>query len=69
MIARITVWSNGTIMVFDENGWQMPDFQGWARDRLAAALDAATPETIYEIGDWSKGLVRTNPEALRAMLR
>lgn len=35
-IGRVIVWKDGTVMVFDESGNQMPEFQGlWEENRKA----------------------------------
>lgn len=46
-------------MVFDEQGQQMPDFQGLYADVREKILAAAGEGTEFQWGDWVKG-IRTN---------
>lgn len=63
-IASVILWSNGNLMVFGDDGEQMPEWQGRAVDYLAAVL-AEAPETArWLVGDWRNGCVDTTRECL-----
>lgn len=55
MIAKVIFWSNGIVMVFDEEGQQMPDYQGKKVDMLASILKDAPPSCQFQGGNWSEG--------------
>lgn len=63
-ITQVTLWSNGMLMVFGDDGQQVPEYQGRAIEHLAPLL-AAAPETCrWQIGDWRNGVVDTTRECL-----
>lgn len=52
MIKEVYHWSNNNVMVFDEKGNQMPDFQGnylEVRDKILATV---LPSTKFYRADW-----------------
>lgn len=58
MIAEVIRWRNGTVLVFDERGEPIPEYQGLYSDKREAILrDAPESAQFYE-GDWSVGLMR-----------
>jgi hypothetical protein len=57
MINLVQLWSNGMVMVFDNSGQQMPDYQGRFLDRREAILRDAPPKAMFAIGTWGEGTV------------
>ncbi len=54
--ARVIVWQNDRVMVFDATGQQLPEYQGQlatVRERLAAVF----PEKHWEKGNWREGRI------------
>lgn len=49
---RAIVWQNGMLMVFDQFGQQVPDYQGMANEKLQK-LKSDWPECPVEYGVWS----------------
>lgn len=43
MIKWLIVFGNGMVMVFDQHGQQMPDYQGKISPELVAKIEAAIP--------------------------
>lgn len=64
-IKRLYLWSNGMVMAFDDNGEQIPEFQGKAKDVLGSALDALSDRSVCYMGQWSERPISVTPEALR----
>lgn len=50
-ITSVILWSNGTVMVFDQEGEQMPAFQG-KLEEVKPRIDA-TFTGRWESGDWN----------------
>lgn len=48
-------WQNGMVMVFDNKGKQMPDFQGPIEEVRDRILRHATAETLFTAGNWLTG--------------
>jgi hypothetical protein len=65
VIANVMLCSNGMLVVFDQHGQQLPEYQGRAVQHLDRVLAAASDSTVFEIGDWSNGMVRTSRVALQ----
>jgi len=55
MIDRIILWSNGNVMVFDEHGKQMPEYQGRRKEAAEKLADADLSQTSFQIGSWNNG--------------
>lgn len=51
MIARVCVFPNGMVMVFDQEGQQLPEFQG-PRDDVEYVIRLVAPEVIWEEAIW-----------------
>lgn len=54
-MSTVIVWSNSMIMVFDDQGRQMPAYQGRMREK--APLIAAVFRGAWSYGDWDLGVV------------
>ncbi|HEX4381217.1 MAG TPA: hypothetical protein VH022_14340 [Candidatus Acidoferrum sp.] len=54
-IRRVVLFSNGTVMVFDRLGRQMPELQGEAREVRERILEAADKNTIFDYAVWKAG--------------
>lgn len=68
MIRTVYLWANGMLMVFDDNGEQMPQYQGPMRSYLGPVLRDATPETEWRIGSWRHGAVEASRGEFECML-
>ena len=64
-IKRLYLWSNGMVMAFDDNGEQIPEFQGKAKDVLGLALDALSDRSVCYMGQWSERSISVTSEVLR----
>lgn len=53
MIKKVVKFTNGTVAVFDENGKQMPDYQGMWSEKAGAIKADADLDTEFEIIDWN----------------
>lgn len=63
MIAKVILWKNGVVMVFDELGQQMPEYQGTVSDVATKIMLDSTPRTEFYRGAWNDGHSRiTNTE-------
>lgn len=63
-IARVIKWGNGMIMVFDEDGIQMPEYQGRyaeVKERILANIPKHH-NVLFETGIWHKGTQNTPRE-------
>lgn len=58
MINKVIFWSNGMVMVFDENGQQLPDYQGKTGENLSKILKDAPPSCKFQEGNWNQGWLR-----------
>lgn len=52
MIGKVILWLNGMVMVFDEVGDQLPEYQGKYTDVKEKILQDATPDTEFCFGKW-----------------
>lgn len=62
-IMRVFLFLNGMMAVFDDNGHQMPDHQGYIHKRLSAVLSECSSTTTFNCqayGYISKGDVERN---------
>ena len=57
MIKKVVLWSNGMVMVFDEAGEQMSEYQGPFRTKRKQILEDAPEGTEFNIGTWQEGTV------------
>lgn len=53
---EVIYWSNGVVMVFDDQGQQMPEYQGKFSECKQKILDAARPDTQFQAGIWNHSL-------------
>ena len=68
MIASVTLWSNGMVMVFNEKGEQMTDYQGKFKEKKKAILKATKGQpTKFWIGKWHEGTFESSWEAFKRM--
>ena len=51
IITTVIEWQNGMVMVFDQNGEQMPEFQGRVTD-VKDKIVAAAPGVVWEKRRW-----------------
>lgn len=58
MIAKVIFWSNGMVMVFDERGQQLPDYQGRKWEHLVSILRDAPPACQFQEGNWNEGWIK-----------
>lgn len=54
MIRHVTRWSNGMVTVFDENGQQLPEYQGKYEDVREKILRDAPPDAEFNTGAWNQ---------------
>jgi hypothetical protein len=66
-ICNVYVFPNGMVMVFNEHGVQMPDYQGKVTDVKERILLAAVPETQFHFGVWNKGDVPLTRDDFRRL--
>jgi hypothetical protein len=57
MITKVMLWSNGVIMVFDERGEQMPEYQGHGQETITRILLNAPARAAFFEGNWHKGIL------------
>lgn len=62
MIKEVIRFQNGMVLVFDERGEQMPEYQGSYKDVRAKILAHATQNAKFFHGTWS----RSTPEYLKS---
>lgn len=55
MIRKVILWQNGMVMVFDENGQQMSDYQGPKEEVWEKILRDAPQDASFEGGTWATG--------------
>lgn len=55
-IKEVILWQNGMLMVFDENGQQVPEYQGPV-DKVGEKLAAMFPRERWKRGSWREGWV------------
>lgn len=56
MIKKVIHWANGMVMVFDENGKQMPEYQGIYEEVKDKILKDSNENTEFAGGNWSRGI-------------
>ncbi len=54
-IKKVIHWSNNTVMVFNREGKQMPNYQGVYLDVRDKILKDAPKDTEFSRGDWGIG--------------
>jgi len=53
MIATVIVWTNGNVMVLDEKGEQLPDYQGrWEEKQTRIERDKPA-DAVVQYGVWN----------------
>ncbi len=57
-IKAVYVWQNGQVMVFDQWGKQMPDYQGPFEEVRDSIVRDADEYTEYYGGSWKKEIHR-----------
>ena len=55
MISEVIKFENGMVLVFDEKGEQMPEFQGRYQDVRVKILARAPKEVTFYHGTWPQG--------------
>lgn len=55
MIKDVYIWTNGTVMVFAENGEQIPELQGPLADVAEAISERLPLGATIRFADWSEG--------------
>lgn len=58
-ITSVILWTNGMVMVFDEQGQQMPELQG-VFEVVASRINAVF-RGPWEYGDWRRGIICNTP--------
>ena len=53
MITEVIKWTNGMVMVFDDAGEQMSDYQGQYQKVRERILRNAPPSTVFRHADWN----------------
>ena len=56
MIKTVIWWSNNAVMVCDEKGEQIPEYQGRYEDVKDKILKDSSPATEFSTGVWKKSL-------------
>lgn len=51
-IRKVYKWQNGMVMVFDQFGEQMPDYQGRYEEVREKILSDASVKTEFFVADW-----------------
>jgi hypothetical protein len=69
MIRTVTLFSNGNLMVFDEQDQQIGEYNGHWKDKIKQVMEDAPPDTTWEFSDWDNGIIRTNRRALESFFR
>ena len=62
MIANVFLWSNGMVTACDQDGHQLPEYQGRLDHVLDKVLADAPPDTRFRIGAWGGGVLDTTGE-------
>jgi len=62
MIKQIIQFSNGMVMVFDENGEQMPEYQGRRSEAIKKLSGTLLNNVEFSIGSWNSGTIPINKE-------
>lgn len=55
-VTRAIRWSNGILMCFDDEGKQVPEYQGVA-DEVLPRLRKDFPNLAIDEGNWSEGKI------------
>lgn len=55
----VILWSNGNVMVLDELGEQMPEYQGLF-EHVAPRINAVFRGS-WKYGDWNRGILSDTP--------
>lgn len=55
----VILWTNGMCMVFDDQGQQMPEYQGYF-EAVAPRINAVFRGS-WEYGDWRRGIISATP--------
>jgi len=56
-ISVVAKWSNGMVMVFDNKGEQIPDYQGVYEDVKDKILADVSDDVIFQEGNWNQGII------------
>ena len=63
-IARVILWSNGMVIVFDSKGEQLSDYQGRFHDVIDRIAHDAPRTASFSIGVYGVGSLPTSIESL-----
>jgi len=55
VITKVIVWQNGMVMVFDQHGQQMPDYQGPKEEVWEKIQRDKPPQVHAENKQWREG--------------
>jgi hypothetical protein len=58
-MSSVILWTNGNCMVFDDQGQQMPEYQGMFE--VVAPRINAVFRGAWEYGDWNRGILSATP--------
>ena len=58
MIRTVFKWQDGTVMVFDERGEQIPKYQGPYEKVKGIVLRDAPPDAVFCHGFWSEADIK-----------
>ena len=53
-IAHVYLWDNNMVMTFDQNGQQMPEYQGTKEEVWEKIMRDKTDETVIGGADWAE---------------
>lgn len=69
VIHSVYVWDNAMVMVFDQNGQQLADYQGKATDVLPKVLAEAPVGAVFYRGVWhNKKVMEVERRLLNALV-
>lgn len=51
-VKDVFIFTNGNVMVMDENGEQMSEYQGFILDVASKLAEACDKDTNFEISEW-----------------
>lgn len=52
---HVHIYTNGNVAVFDENGMQMPDYQGFILEAVPKLVEICDQNTIFIVANWRTG--------------
>ena len=61
MIAKVYLWNNNAVTVFDENGAQIPEFQGMLAQVKSLIIANADKATKFFLASWQEATDKPIP--------